>query len=100
MLCVLLQEDAMQSATRAVTLNIRTEPRRRDLIDRAAEAVGKTRSDFMLEAACREAESVLLDRRYFTLDEAQFRSFLDRLDQPAPTEGLVELLTAKAPWEK
>ena len=53
------KETRMQPATRAVTLNIRAEPRRRDLIDRAAEAVGKTRSDFMLEAACREAETVL-----------------------------------------
>lgn len=84
----------------SVTLNIRADPRRRDLIDRAAEAVGKTRSDFMLETACREAEAVLLDRRYFTLDEEQFRSFLDRLDAPAPSEGLAELLTTKAPWEK
>ena len=90
----------MQPAARAVTLNIRAEPRRRDLIDRAAEAVGKTRSDFMLEAACREAETVLLDRRYFSLDETAFRSFLDRLDQPAPSERLTELLKTKAPWEK
>ena len=90
----------MQPATRAVTLNIRAEPRRRDLIDRAAEAVGKTRSDFMLEAACREAETVLLDRRYFTLDEDQFRSFLERLDHPTPSETLADLLTTKAPWEK
>ena len=90
----------MQSATRAVTLNIRAEPRRRDLIDRAAEAVGKTRSDFMLEAACREAEAVLLDRRYFTLDDAQFNAFLERLDRPSPSDGLAELLKTKAPWEK
>ena len=90
----------MQPATRAVTLNIRAEPRRRDLIDRAAEAVGKTRSDFMLEAACREAETVLLDRRYFTLDEDQFRSSLERMDQPAPSNALADLLTTKAPWEK
>lgn len=87
-------------APRGVTLNIRAEPRRRDLIDRAAEAVGKTRSEFMLDAACREAESVLLDQRYFTLDEAQFDSFLRRLDEPAPSEKLTELLTAKAPWEQ
>lgn len=88
------------SATRGVSINIRAEPRHRDLIDRAAEAVGKTRSEFMLETACREAEAVLLDRRYFTLDEEQFEAFLARLDQSYPTEKLVELLKTKAPWEK
>ena len=86
----------MQPAARAVTLNIRAEPRRRDLIDRAAEAVGKTRSDFMLEAACREAETVLLDRRYFSLDETAFRSFLDRLDLDGLARRLARLMASIA----
>lgn len=89
-----------RSPTRDVTLNIRAEPRHRDLIDRAAAAVGKTRSEFMLETACREAEAVLLDRRYFALDEAQFEEFLARLDAPKPSEKLIELLKTKAPWER
>jgi uncharacterized protein (DUF1778 family) len=87
-------------AGRGVTLNIRAEPRQRDLIDRAAHALGKNRSDFMLETACKEAEAVLLDRRYFELDEDAFQSFLIRLDEPAPTAELVRLLASKAPWEK
>lgn len=91
---------AEKSGARIVTLNIRAEPRHRDLIDRAAEATGKTRSDFMLETACREAEAVLLDRRFFTLDEPQFQAFLDRLDTPAPSETLGKLLAAAAPWER
>lgn len=87
-------------AGRGVTLNIRAEPRQRDLIDRAARALGKNRSDFMLETACKEAEAVLLDRRYFELDEDTFQSFLTRLDEPAPTAQLARLLASKAPWEK
>jgi uncharacterized protein (DUF1778 family) len=87
------------SATRGVTLNIRVEPRHRDLIDRAAEALGKSRSEFMLETACKEAEAVLLDRRYFTLDQDQFQAFLARLDEPAPSARLADLLNTKAPWE-
>jgi len=38
-----------------VSLNIRAKVRQRDLIDRAAGQLGRSRSDFMLEAACREA---------------------------------------------
>jgi uncharacterized protein (DUF1778 family) len=57
------------ATARSVVINIRARTTQRDLIDRAAEALGKNRSDFMLEASCREAENVLLDRRYFTLSE-------------------------------
>lgn len=87
------------SATRGVSINIRAEARHRDLIDRAAEAVGKTRSEFMLETACKEAEAVLLDRRCFTLEDAQFQAVLARLDEARPSDRLVELLNTKAPWE-
>jgi uncharacterized protein (DUF1778 family) len=58
---------ATESKTlRAENINLRVSRNQKALIDRAADALGRNRSDFMLEAACREAESVLLDRRYFT----------------------------------
>ncbi len=50
-------------AARDVNINLRASRKQRSLIDRAAEVLGRNRSDFMLEASCREAESVLLDRR-------------------------------------
>ncbi|MHB8355888.1 MAG: type II toxin -antitoxin system TacA 1-like antitoxin, partial [Vulcanimicrobiaceae bacterium] len=37
----------------STVINLRADERRRALIDRAAEATGKNRSEFMLEAACR-----------------------------------------------
>jgi uncharacterized protein (DUF1778 family) len=43
-------------------LNMRIKPAVRNLIDRAAELVGKNRTEFMLEAPERRAEEVLLDR--------------------------------------
>ena len=46
---------------RSVIINIRARERQRDLIDRAAESLGKNRSDFMLETSCREAESILFE---------------------------------------
>ncbi|WP_236502760.1 DUF1778 domain-containing protein, partial [Xanthomonas perforans] len=44
------------------TLNIRIKPEERSLIDRAAKARGKNRTDFVLEAARSAAEEALLDQ--------------------------------------
>ena len=67
---------------RDVTINLRANQRQRALIDRAAETLGKNRSDFMLEAACREADAVLLDRRFFLMDEKAYKRFATALDRP------------------
>ena len=86
---------------RGVIINIRARQRQRDLIDRAAETLGKSRSDFMLETACREAESVLLDKHVFILDDKAYAKFLTLLNAPAkPNRKLRTLLKNKAPWEK
>jgi uncharacterized protein (DUF1778 family) len=93
---------ATESKTlRAENINLRVSRNQKALIDRAADALGRNRSDFMLEAACREAESVLLDRRYFTLAEGEFRRFTAMLDKPpAGNPRLARLLRTKAPWDK
>ena len=71
------------------------------MIDRAARALGKTRSEFMLEACCREAETVLLDRRYFALDAETFKKFTAMLDSPPATNPrLRRLLAEAAPWDR
>jgi uncharacterized protein (DUF1778 family) len=83
------------------TINIRASRRQKTLIDRAAEALGRNRSDFMLDIACREAEAVLLDRRYFTLSDDAFRKFNAMLDKPpAENPKLRRLLATKPPWDK
>jgi uncharacterized protein (DUF1778 family) len=88
------------AARRDKAINIRTSADQRDLIDQAARAVGKSRSDFMIEAACREATNVLLDQRFFFLDEEEFAWFQAMLDSPPPpTDQLRKLLQTKAPWE-
>ena len=89
------------AARRNVTINIRARQRQRDLIDEAAAVLGRNRSDFMLEAACREAESVLLDRRVFALDEATWERFTALLDAPPrDLPQLRKLLSTPAPWEQ
>ena len=88
-------------ASRGVTINLRADQRRRALIDRAAGTLGKNRSEFMLDAACREATLVLLDQRLFLVDEKAFKRFNEALDKvPADNPRLRRLLASKAPWER
>ena len=52
---------------RDAVVNVRMSRQSRDLIDEAAEAIGKTRSEFIVESARTHAIDVLLDRRLFPL---------------------------------
>lgn len=86
---------------RDAAINLRALPQQRDLIDQAAQLLGKNRSDFMLEAACDKAQGVLLDQVFFSLDDAKFKKFTDLLDAPIQANaGLERLLAIKAPWKE
>ena len=90
----------MSQSQEAVTISIRAKAGQRDLIDQAADRLGRSRSDFMLEAACRQAEDVLLDQTYFALDAEKMAAFQAMLDNPpAPSDRLRRLLNASVPWE-
>jgi uncharacterized protein (DUF1778 family) len=92
---------AQTSETVSVSINIRAKAKQRDLIDQAADRLGRSRSDFMLDVACREAENVLLDQAFFTVDSGTFSKFQALLNQPLPpSDKLRRLLKTKAPWEK
>lgn len=84
---------------RDAAINLRALPQQRDLIDQAAQLLGKNRSDFMLEAACDKAQAVLLDQVLFSLDETRFRKFTELLDAPVQANpGLERLLAVQPPW--
>lgn len=84
---------------RDAAINLRALPEQRDLIDHAAQLLGKNRSDFMLEAACDRAQAVVLDQVFFALDEDKFRQFTQLLNAPpARNPGLERLMAVKAPW--
>ncbi|ALR06283.1 DUF1778 domain-containing protein [Xylella fastidiosa] len=84
---------------RDASINLRAMPEQRDLIDQAANLLGKNRSDFMLEAACERAKAIILDQVFFNLDEERFRQFTVLLDAPQDTNlGLNRLMAIKAPW--
>lgn len=88
------------SPRRDTVINVRVSRTTRDLIDRAADSVGKSRTEFILESARTHAIDVLLDQQLFTLDRKRYDAFMKALDAPpAPNEKLRQLMASKAPWE-
>jgi uncharacterized protein (DUF1778 family) len=91
---------AMAQTKKRQTLNLRIKPGDRGLIDRAAKSLGKTRTDFVLDAARRAAEDALLDRAVLAVSPNAYAEFLARLDAPPqPNERLRKTLQTSAPWE-
>lgn len=86
--------------TRPDRLDLRVKPEVRLLIDEAAEASGKNRQDFILDAAKAAAEITLLDRRTISLNSDAYKAFVAMLEAPAqPNENLRKTLTTPAVWE-
>jgi uncharacterized protein (DUF1778 family) len=87
-------------ATREANIHIRARSVDRDLIDRAAAQLGKSRSEFVIETMRREAQEVLLDQTIFKVDAKTFKAFLAELDRaPRDNPKLRALFERKAPWE-
>ena len=70
------------------------------IIDRAASLRGRSRTDFVREAAVRAAEEVLMERTLIRMSPAGFAAFRAAIEAPAaPVQAMVELLRRPAPWE-
>jgi uncharacterized protein (DUF1778 family) len=85
----------------ATPLSMRLPEQDLAIIDRAADLRGRSRTDFVREAAVRAAEEVLLEQSVVRLDPADFEAFKAALDAPAKAvPEMVELLKRRAPWEQ
>lgn len=81
-------------------IRLQASPDACDLIEQAATLLGKSRSDFLLEAACERAKSVVLDQVFFSLREETFKQFTGLLIAPQTrNEGLERLMQVPNPWE-
>lgn len=70
------------------------------IIDRAASLRGRSRTDFVRDAAVRAAEDVLMESSPVRMSAAGFKSFLAALSGPATAvPEMVEVLRRAAPWE-
>lgn len=70
------------------------------MIDRAAGLRGRSRTDFVREAAVRAAEDVLMEQHLVRMSPDGFAAFLAVIETPAaPVPEMVDLVQRRAPWE-
>jgi uncharacterized protein (DUF1778 family) len=82
-------------------INFRAPSAKQALIDQAAEALGKSRTEFILEASCEKAREVLADRTHFVLKPEAMKRFLALIEAPPENlEAQVRLLNSRSPWER
>ena len=71
------------------------------IIDRAAALRGRSRTDFVRDAAVRAAEDVLLERSVIRLDSDAFEAFKAAIAAPPQAvPEMIERLRRIAPWDR
>jgi uncharacterized protein (DUF1778 family) len=84
--------DMSPTVTKSERLAVRLSEEQRELIDRAAEAEGRTVTDFTIQATVAHARDVLADRRLFLLDDAAWTELKAILDRPTSRHPRLEKL--------
>lgn len=82
-------------ARKATRFNLRTSAQQDALIRKAAESVGRSVTEFVLDSACANAEHVLADRNHFVLNDASWKLFMAALDQPATDKPRLKKLLSE-----
>jgi uncharacterized protein (DUF1778 family) len=71
------------------------------IIDRAADLRGRSRTDFVREAAVRAAEEILLENTPIRMSPKGFGAFMAAIAAaPTAVAELVDVLKRPAPWEQ
>jgi len=71
------------------------------IIDRAAGLRGRSRTDFVRDAAVRAAEEVLMESALIRMSPEGFKAFMKTVSAPVKVvPELTALFARKAPWEK
>lgn len=72
----------MLASSKTLRVDLRISPAAKQMIQAAAQAQGKTVSEFLLNSGLASAAETLADRRLFILDDAQWVAFEAALDAP------------------
>lgn len=71
------------------------------IIDRAAGLRGRSRTDFVRDAAVRAAEEIILESTLVRMSADGFAHFMVTLSEPATeVPELVDLLRRPTPWDR
>jgi len=81
-------------------LNIRVDVQTRDLIDAAVDVLKVDRTSFILDAASKRAQEVIMDQQVFHLSDEAFDRFEQALNAKPLSENkcLQTLLNRKTRW--
>jgi uncharacterized protein (DUF1778 family) len=86
--------------TRDANIHIRARNADLSRIDEAAQQLGESRSEFLLEGGRERADKVLRDQTVFELPADRWAAFMVELERPpADNPGLRDLFSRRAPWE-
>ncbi|AOO84192.1 DUF1778 domain-containing protein [Bosea vaviloviae] len=70
------------------------------IIDRAAKLRGRSRTQFVRDAAVRAAEEAIMEDRPIRMSAEGFAEFVAMLDRPPEVvPAIAELFRRRAPWE-
>jgi uncharacterized protein (DUF1778 family) len=70
------------------------------IIDRAAGVRGRSRTDFVREAAVRAAEEVLMESTLLRMSAEGFDAFVAAISMPGKAvPEMIKLFQQKAPWD-
>lgn len=89
-----------QDVRRSVPVSMRLREDDLAMIDRAAEASGLSRTEFLCRAGLNEAKLAILNETVVRLSPDGFAAFVAALDAPAaaPPPKLLERFKRPAPW--
>jgi uncharacterized protein (DUF1778 family) len=89
---------ASTEKTKTVPINMRVDYRKRDLIDVAVAISGSDRISFILDAACKKAEDVILNQHLFSPTECEFDAFEQALQSnPVQNNDCLRKLLGRPP---
>ena len=87
---------SVMSATKTARVNLRVAPADDALLRQAADLMGETLSEFLIESGRERAERLVADRTRFVLDDAAWTAFNDALDRPAEVKPELRELFARS----
>ncbi|WP_256874141.1 type II toxin-antitoxin system TacA family antitoxin [Pseudomonas umsongensis] len=93
-------KNAVTEKAKTVPINMRVDYRKRDLIDMAVAISGSDRTSFILDAACKKAEEVILNQRLSSIVDSDFDA-LEQTLQSNPVQNNVclrQLLERPSLW--